>query len=87
MSLNPTKPSRRRARTTKGTFQADNPETPDVNEAWVDEADSTPESIETTPRRKPAGKPAVRKRVGRPKIGVVEKVTKPTFGVVRGVYN
>lgn len=87
MHSNPSKPLRKRARTPKGQFQGDDPTTPDVNEAWVEVSDSAPESIEATPRRKPAGKPAVRKRVGRPKIGVVEKVTKPTFGVVRGVYH
>jgi hypothetical protein len=82
MSLNPTKPNRRRARTSQGTFQADNPETPDINEAWVEE----PSVVEASPIRKPAGKPSVKKKVGRPKIGATEKVTKPTFGVVRGVY-
>jgi hypothetical protein len=83
MSLNPTKPSRRRAKPAQDKLQVDNPETPDIKEAAVEE----PSTREASPIRKPAGKPSVRKRVGRPKIGVVEKVTKPTFGVVRGVYH
>jgi hypothetical protein len=87
MPRNPTNPQQRRARTPKGTFQADDPATPDVNEAWVEATDSAPDSVEATPIRKPAGKPSVRKRVAKPKIGATEKVTKPTFGVVRGVYN
>jgi hypothetical protein len=91
MPSNPSQPSRRRARTPKGKFQGDDPTTPEVNEAWVEVVDSAPDSapeaIEATPIRKPAGKPSVRKRVAKPKIGATEKVTKPTFGVVRGVYN
>jgi hypothetical protein len=87
MHSNPSKPPRRRARTPKGQFQGDDLTTPDINEAWAPEAPSEPISHEAAPLRKPAGKPAVRKRVGRPKVGTVEKVTKPTFGVVRGVYN
>jgi hypothetical protein len=84
MPSNPNNPRQRRARTNKGTFVPDDPSTPDVNEAWVD---IQPEPIETTPRRKPAGKPTVKNQVAKPKIGAVDKVRKPTFGVVRGVYN
>lgn len=50
--------------------------------------DSAPDSaLEATPRRKPAGKPVVRTGVAKPKIGATAKIHKPTFGVVRGVYN
>lgn len=50
--------------------------------------DSAPDSaLEATPRRKPAGKPVVRTRVAKPTIGATAKIHKPTFGVVRGVYN
>jgi hypothetical protein len=50
--------------------------------------DSAPDSaLEATPLRKPAGKPVVRTRVAKPKIGATAKIHKPTFGVVRGVYN
>jgi hypothetical protein len=91
MPSNPSQPPRRRARNSKGKFLGDDPSTPDVNEAWVEATDSAPdsapESVEATPLRKPAGKPSVRKRVAKPKIGATEKVTKPTFGVVRGVYH
>ncbi len=86
MPRNPSNPAQRRARTPKGKFVSDDPTTPEINEAWV-EAPPSDESIETSPIRKPAGKPNVRKRVGRPTVGAIEKVTKPTFGVVRGVYN
>jgi hypothetical protein len=86
MPRNPQNPRQRRARTPEGQFVADDPTTPEVNEAWVD-APEAQEAIEATPRRKPAGKPTVKNRVGKPKIGAVDKVTKPTFGVVRGVYN
>lgn len=88
MPSNPNNPLQRRARAPKGTFQGDDPATPDVDEAWTDVADSAPDSaLEATPRRKPAGKPVVRTGVAKPKIGATAKIHKPTFGVVRGVYN
>jgi hypothetical protein len=84
MPSNPSNPRQRRARTNKGTFVPDDPTTPEVNEAWT-EVES--QSADVSPLRKPAGKPAVRKRVGKPTVGAIDKITKPTFGVVRGVYN
>lgn len=36
--------ARKRARTPEGEFKGDNPTTPDVNEAWVEETPATPES-------------------------------------------
>jgi hypothetical protein len=86
MPSNPNNPRQRRARTPKGSFKADDPTTPDINEAWVDVPEE-PKAIDAEPIHKPAGRPSVRKRVGKPTVGAVEKVTKPTFGVVRGVYN
>jgi hypothetical protein len=83
MPRNPNNPRQRRARTSEGTFKADDPATPDINEAWTDVAEAT----DLEPIKKSAGKPQIRKRVGRPKIGAVDKVQKPTFGVVRGVYS
>ena len=84
MPSNPSNPRQRRARTNKGTFVPDDLTTPEVNEAWTE---VEPESTEVSPLRKPAGKPVVRTRVAKPKVGAIDKVTKPTFGVVRGVYN
>ena len=49
-----------RARNKKGRFVADNPDTPDVNEAYVD--GKTPKRT-----RKPAAKKAPAKKRGRPK--------------------
>lgn len=89
MPSNPNNPNQRRAREANGRLKGDDPSTPDVNEAWTDlnPADfEVPETVELQPRRKPAGKPSVKNRVAKPKIGSVAKV-KPTFGSVRGVYN
>ena len=49
--------SGKRARNAKGRYVKDDPNTPDVNEAYVDGK---------TPKRKPRRKPAAKKR-GRPK--------------------
>ena len=47
-----------------------------------------PESIELTTRNKYAGKPKVRANASKPLIGSHgPKISKPTFGVVRGEYN
>jgi hypothetical protein len=47
-----------------------------------------PESIELNTRNKYAGKPKVRANAAKPMVGSHgPKVSKPTFGVVRGVYN
>jgi hypothetical protein len=60
---------------------------PEPEETALNPADfEVPEAVELQPRRKPAGKPSVKNRVAKPKIGSVAKV-KPTFGSVRGVYN
>lgn len=60
---------------------------PEPEETALNPADfEVPETVELQPRRKPAGKPSVKNRVAKPKIGAVAKV-KPTFGTVRGVYN
>jgi hypothetical protein len=59
---------------------------PPEPEALNPEDFEVPETVELQPRRKPAGKPSVKNRVAKPKIGAVAKV-KPTFGTVRGVYN
>jgi len=82
MPRNPNNPRQRRARTPQGEFLGNDPTT-EVNEAWED----IDISADLEPIKKPAGKPQVRKRVARPKIGAVDKVQKPTFGIVRGVYN
>lgn len=48
----------------------------------------TDESIELTTRNKYAGKPKVRANKSRPLVGSHgPKVSKPTFGSVRGEYN
>lgn len=94
MSQANSSPKRRRARNPEGEFRSDDPNTPDIDEAW-EEAPSglnpsdfeIHESIPTEPLRKSAGKPQVRNRVAKPHIGAVDKVNAPTFGVVRGVYN
>jgi hypothetical protein len=47
-----------------------------------------PESIELSTRNKYAGKPKVRANASKPLIGSHgPKVSKPTFGTVRGEYN
>ena len=56
-------PSGKRARNAKGRYVADNPDTPDVNEAYVDGK---------TPKRKPAKKVAPKKR-GRPRKTQAQK--------------
>ena len=66
--------------------EALNPEDFEVPETLNPEDFEVPETVELQPRRKPAGKPSVKNRVAKPKIGAVAKV-KPTFGSVRGVYN
>jgi hypothetical protein len=63
----------------------DQPEEITTDESIVDSAPDS--ALEATPRRKPAGKPVVRTRVAKPKIGATAKIHQPTFGVVRGVYN
>lgn len=94
MSQTNSNPKRRRARNPEGEFRSDDPNTTDIDEAWEEVPSGLnpkdfelPESIPTEPIRKPAGKPQVRNRVAKPRIGAVDKVTEPTFGVVRGVYH
>ena len=94
MPVNPKNPNQRRARTPKGKFQADDPSTPDVNEAWADApppAESAPpeeaQAVPVAPIRKRAGKPAVKTKVGKATIGKSGKVIGPTFGKVRLRYH
>ena len=47
-----------------------------------------PDSIELSTRNKYAGKPKVRANASKPMVGSHgPKVSKPTFGTVRGEYN
>lgn len=53
-----------------------------VKEAPPTEAAVTP----LTPRRKPAGKPLVKKQLKGPRIGKGKRISKPTFGTVTSTY-
>jgi len=55
-----------RARNAKGRFVADDPKTPDVNEAYVD-------GKKPKRKRKPAAKKAPAKKRGRPKKAAAKK--------------
>jgi len=58
-----------------------------ISEAVEVTADAVTLTTNLTPRAKLAGNPTVKTKAAKPKIGTTNKITKPTFGVVRGVYN
>jgi hypothetical protein len=58
-----------------------------INEV-VKEAPATEATVTSlTPRRKPAGKPSVKKQLKGPRIGKGKRISKPTFGTVTSTYN
>jgi hypothetical protein len=58
-----------------------------INEV-VKETPSTEATVTSlTPRRKPAGKPSVKKQLKGPRIGKGKRISKPTFGTVTSTYN
>ena len=75
------KPQRRRARTPKGHFKADDPATP-VNEAW----ESVP-TEEALPKKVTNKKVTGLSNDSAGKYGKKTQVTKPTFGNVTSTFH
>lgn len=78
-------PSRRRARLSDGKFKGDNPETPDINEAWEPtEAESALDKDIKYSIKPMIQSPSVAESAG--KYGHKPKI-RPTFGTVTSTFN
>ena len=85
-SKTPRPARRRRARKEDGTFQGDNPATPELNEAWE------PTEVAEALPAKPVKYQVKQKVTGMStdtagKYSKAKKVSKPTFGNVTTTYN
>ena len=85
MDSNQQKPQRRRARKADGKFKGDNPDTPNVNEAWepTELAESVGEKeVDYTVKAKVEG-------TSKPSAGKYQKKGKvrPTFGNITTTYH
>lgn len=78
--------TRRRARTDEGQFQADDPKTPDVNEAWeyFDDKAEEPKAEEPKVEEKPAPKAAAPKPAAT--VWFQSREKEPTMFPVAGIY-
>jgi hypothetical protein len=70
-----------RARTSEGTFQGDDPSTPDKNEAWVEAPEGTePKEVEVKVTPEDEAKPAPAPKAEKVQTDVRTKLAKKTDG-------